>query len=214
MIPKHKDRSEQTTKKHKSFLLKNSNFDGILIGTSMLERFLYDQGAMVSYEKNGLSKFNLFNCGVGGDKICNILYRLKTLGILNDVQGDPKCVILECGANDVESKSIKINELCQGVKQLLEIIRQSFKCPIYLVGVFPRKSKFVDDEEMVSRIRRMNQALKGLYPENEVIVCDWSGDYLDGDRIRSEYFVDDVHFNEKGYDIFAKHLVDVLSTVK
>ena len=208
MIPKYKERSQKTTEKQKEFLKTNRNFDGVLIGTSMLERFLYDQSAMSSYKKFDLEKLNVFNCGVGGDKICNILFRLQTLKILDFVKGDPKCVILECGANDVDIKNIKITELCVGVKMLMDIISQRFKCPIYLVGVFPRRSDFVDDKEMVDRIRKMNAVLKNEYPQN---FYDFSDDYLNGDSIRTEYFCDNVHFNEKGYDIFAKHILDLLN---
>jgi lysophospholipase L1-like esterase len=209
MIPKFKDRSHQTTQKHRAFLKRSNNqdFDCIMIGTSMLERFLYDQGASASYDKNGLRNYNVFNCGVGGDKICNILYRLQTLQILDFVNGQPKCIILECGANDVEAKNIKFNELCEGIKMLIDIIKQKFSCPVFLIGVFPRKSKFVDDQQMVKRIKTINQMLKKEYPDS---LCDWSDEYLDGGIIKTEYYLDDVHFNEQGYDIFARHIRELL----
>lgn len=222
MIPKFKERSHQTTQKHKAFLAKSqSDFDCILMGTSMVERFLYDKGASVSYEKNGLSKYNIFNCGVGGDKICNILYRLKTLQILDFVKGSPKCVILECGANDIEAKNFKVNELCDGIEMLIDIIKQKFSCPIFLVGVFPRKSKFVDDHQMVQRVKNINQLLKQNYPDNlflkdlskKIIFCDWSEDYLSGEDIKTNFYLDDVHFNETGYSIFAKHIHNLLENI-
>lgn len=213
MKPKYKQRSEETTQRHIEFLKNKSNFDCVMIGTSMLERFVYDTSAKNAFKDSGLSKLNIFNCGVGGDKICNILYRLDTMHVLDYVVGEPKCVILECGANDIGERTFNEKQLSGGVKLLIDIIRKKFSCPIYLIGVFPRRSKDVDDKSMVKRTMIMNNALQILSTESQgVSFVDLSQSYLnDNDDFIDEYFVDDVHFSEKGYNIFAKHLYELIN---
>lgn len=97
---KWKKRSEETTVNIYFPELNNADsntFNIILIGSSMLERF-----KTTGHDLNLGFGPHIFNAGVGGDTIPNVLYRIK-LGLLQAAKTQEKVgiVIVNIGSNDI-----------------------------------------------------------------------------------------------------------------
>lgn len=100
---KCKQRSDQTHDSVHHPLLKTSPFDTIwclLLGDSTLER-LKMTGAHTALGKGEFP--HIFNAGVGGDPIQNVLYQLDTKGLFWDIRSrGVKHAILQMGTNDLK----------------------------------------------------------------------------------------------------------------
>lgn len=212
--PKWKKRSEETTKKyHEEFLEKNNTPSNVFIGTSMFERFGYTPEGMKAWEKYGLDKNNIFNCSVGGDRICNILYRLLDLRILDHIKDSPQKTILMCGANDIEKENINI--MVDGVKQIITHVKTHFPATkLIVLGMYPRKSDKLSESQVYSRVLEFNSNIKALTDNLNIEYHYFGDDILDTNKeIKTECLVDNVHFSEIGYNLFAKRLSKLLTTV-
>lgn len=76
--PKYKKRSDETTDMHIKEL-SNLSPTILFLGDSLFEHFKYSK-AWIDY---GFNNMNIFNAGVGGDRIQNVLYRLITKNLIN-----------------------------------------------------------------------------------------------------------------------------------
>jgi hypothetical protein len=54
---------------------------------------------LVPWNSSNLSSLGIFNAGVGGDKVQNVLWRLEQ-GLLSDFH--PKLIVLQIGTNNIE----------------------------------------------------------------------------------------------------------------
>ena len=208
--PVWKKRSEETTKTHISWLLTHSEVGTIFIGTSMFERFDYTPEGKYAFKKY-LSQFNIFNCGVGGDRISNIIYRLQELKVLDNVKTSPKHIVLLAGANDIEKG--RVEEMAQGMKQLLDIINKRFRqSHVSLLGVFPRRSDKINEDMLHQNCLQFNIMLEKEAESREYVSYHYFGNDVIDERgyTQKKYFVDNVHFSAKGYDLFGAHLKTLL----
>ena len=97
-LAKFKDRSNQTCHEaHLPILKNNKSLSVVLLGDSMIERFL-TTGSTTHVAKLPSS----FNAGCGGDKISNVVYRL--LIMLPYLPSDVKVWVLMIGTNDLAKK--------------------------------------------------------------------------------------------------------------
>lgn len=207
MIPKYKKRSHDTTlSTHIPELESNPNPQVILLGTSMFERFRYMPEAQRAWKKCQLDQYNIFNCGVGGDQICNILYRLQTLDILNHIKTCPRLTILMAGANDIEKGNI--DEMVNGMQQIIRHVKTKFPATnMCVLGMYPRKSDKYTEADVYKRVVEYNQKLKE-HCNGVGIAFQYYGDDILGPtgNIDLNYFVDNVHFSGRGYNRFAERL--------
>ena len=115
---------------------------------------------MVAWEKYNLNKEAMFNCYVGGDKICNILYRIKTMKILDYILRDPhpqpQQIIVMGGANDVERGNTA--EMVNGLCQILDLVHERFPGAfIDVCGVYPRRSEKIPEHKVIKHILSRNK---------------------------------------------------------
>ncbi|KAF2762482.1 hypothetical protein EJ05DRAFT_481416 [Pseudovirgaria hyperparasitica] len=231
---KWKQRSEETSSIHIADLKKLSPNDAlstVLLGDSMFERMkTTGQSASLepwpSTEMLGGRAFNqlkatnplfhkrldgVFNTGVGGDGVQNIVYRLagekaKNLDGLLPTLGahNIKLFVLHCGTNNLHHK--------QGLKDrdrdymrlilqaLLHIARAGSK--ILVTGLFYRNDisdELVDDangkiQDLVNSMNENIGALQILYLAPAPKVC-------------KEHLVDHVHLSIDGYRLWTEHLL-------
>ncbi len=172
MKPVFKERSSATTQKHIESLVANPNPDVVMIGTSMIERFQYDDAAKFAFTTVGLDTFSIFNGGVGGDKLCNVLYRLQNLQVLSHVKTVPRLVIIECGANDIDRKKLNTVEILDGFTQIIKTVRSQWpdKTEIAVLGIFPRRTPNVKPHDMLTRISNLNIELSMSLKKNVFLI--------------------------------------------
>ena len=213
-VPKWKQRTCDTHKKHLTMAAKGK-YDKLFLGDSMFERWL-TTGRLLWFSY--LNKLNIFNAGVGGDKIENLLWRLtptdESVGILNVIK--PSKIILMIGTNNVEND--KIEHIIDGYKNLLETIiafqeKQNNKCHIVIYAIFPRK------DVSLSKIKYTNILIESLVKStslelfNKALTTSTLTPFvtLEYRNINSlfenkDLYDDNVHLNQAGYQIWLDDL--------
>jgi GDSL-like Lipase/Acylhydrolase family len=163
---KYKQRSDQTHDSVHEPLLTENPLEPIwclLLGDSMLER-LKTTGARTDLGKGQFP--HIFNAGVGGDRIQNVLYRLDTKGLFWDLKSHRvKYAVLHMGTNDLRPKrGLNFATLTQYSLVVEALHRAAPGIKILVTGLMPR----TDVDEVF--IHRSNQALQNLVQEyNELV---------------------------------------------
>lgn len=205
-IPKYKQRSLDTHNKTHLPYLESNVPDVILIGDSMFERFEWRDDAKAVWQDK-LAKYNIGNFGVGGDKIENILYRIIDLGLLKYFKETPKKIIVMAGANDIERTPIGV--MIDGINQIIYKLELTFPlAKFYVFGMLPRIADKIPEEKIFSKVVDFNNHLSKM----NGITYSWCGDKLidANNKTIRKYFVDNVHLNKEGYDIFADEIVKAI----
>ena len=189
-----KQRSHDThNQTHKPQLENDSPIDIVLLGDSMFERF------KTTGQRTRIGRLaypQLFNAGVGGDKIENVLYRID-LGLIDLLKPhNPKLIVLHIGTNNLRPKHGLKSQQLNDYDLLLRTLISSFSTntQILVIGLFKR----TDVEEQL--ISQSNKALEELvsnvnleYQGNRVHWLDLSNDF------EPRHLQDHVHFNDDGY---------------
>ncbi|PVH80412.1 carbohydrate esterase family 3 protein [Cadophora sp. DSE1049] len=192
-LAKFKDRSHKTCHEtHLPILKYTKSLSGVLLGDSMIERFL-TTGSSTQIAQLPSS----LNAGCGGDKISNLIYRL--LIMLPYLPSDVKVWVLMMGTNDLgKKKAVKDEDVdAYGVlvRALCEVVPKS---NVLVCGVFERKDVLDDC------VRETNGKLRGM--------VERLGDrvrWLEPPRLEKELHLDDhVHLNGVGYEVWDGVLVE------
>ncbi|KAI8919261.1 SGNH hydrolase-type esterase domain-containing protein [Powellomyces hirtus] len=129
---KWKERSATTHTEHLQQLQTKDDYGTLLLGDSMLERFK-TTGSETVLNKNE----TVFNAGVGGDKVENVIYRVEE-GLFHML---PKLqtVFLHVGTNNFGKRTIS-KSFPPAYKALLSHIRAHYASSvrIYITGLFQR----------------------------------------------------------------------------
>ncbi|KAF7919996.1 uncharacterized protein EAE98_009230 [Botrytis deweyae] len=197
---KWKKRSEETTLDVHFPDLDNASLEAtnlILIGSSMLERF-----KTTGHDLNLGSKPGIFNAGVGGDTIPNVLYRIN-LGLLRKAKTQEKVgmVIVNIGSNDLKKpgRSLTEAQLYQFALHL-EALRRTFpRARIVVTALFYKKDVHLSD---VDRSNEDLQSIVSGLPRVEWLAAP----EIDLD----DHYEDHVHLNRAGYEVWNKWLVEKL----
>ncbi|CAF0752628.1 unnamed protein product [Adineta steineri] len=180
----------------------SSQIDTVLLGDSMMERFKttgkHTQVGQLRYPQ-------VFNAGVGGDRIENVLYRID-LGLLRLLKHkNPKLVVLQVGTNNLRpGKALQfqhLNGYCLLLHALLRTL--STETQILVTGLFRRTD--IDEQcithsnmalkELVTKINE-EEMRREAQPSSRVHWMDSPGD------IGLEHLDDHVHLNINGYQIW------------
>lgn len=148
-----------------------------------------------------------FNFGIGGDGIQNVLWRIQN----GELEGQsPKVVVVAIGVNNFWGKGGSDDEMAQGVGMIVDEIKQ--RCPtskILVVGILPTQREKSNSARQ--RVKNVNALYAKLADDKQVFFTD-VGDKLlaDDGTLPADVAPDALHLNEKGYGIYAEHLVPVL----
>lgn len=193
---KYKARSHETHRSQHLPLIAPSNFEFILIGDSMIERF----------ETTGSSTriANLptsLKVGVGGDKIENVLYRLD-IGLLEALQDhNTKFWVLAVGTNNLGKKGLKDIDLERYRVLLRALLGIAEGSKVLACEIFRRDD--ISDEA----VAESNRLLREVVVKVNVEVGDdrviWSDAPVE---ITKDLREDHVHLNEEGYGIWSEAL--------
>ena len=179
MQAKWKEQTETTHAKHMNMLKMDKHSGSVLLlGDSMMERW--------QTTGKDLPLGNVFNAGVGGDRICNLLWRIEN-GILD--AGDFSRVVLMIGTNDLEKTQPKA--LVDGISQVVGEI-QKRKLPFTVYSLTPR----TDIPE--GKILQVNALLQEKYPS--AYRCFYPKE--------NPYYDDNVHLSRLGYEEWSKVLLN------
>lgn len=173
----------------------------LLAGSSFMEKWR-------TY-KEDLIPMNVMNVAIGGTKVEHWLEMYEELII----PYNPKTVVIYVGSNDINGgKNSKTGDaVFAQVQTLFGYI--SAKLPdtdIYYVSIAPTPLR----EKVWSDAARCNELMQAYCEANEnYYFIDCTSALLDADgNVRPElYGIDRLHFNEEGYEIWARVLKEALT---
>jgi len=209
--PTWKDRTDKTHTTHLEEL-KSTSPEVLLLGSSMIERFL-------TSGKGELPRFSPYNCffaGVGGDGVQHMIYRVDK-GLLEACPPQLHTVVLMSGTNNIEKSSVE--DVTEAVLFLIDmILARRPELRIILIGLPPRDStvKKLSNEQLLQKVIQLNERLADI-PSMRAQVkyyCFYQTLVYDTGRRRDQFFDDHVHLNNKGYKIFGDAIIAALEENK
>ncbi len=214
----YKKRTDETNQK----ILKElkPHYKICLLGNSMFERFSYTEEGQEAYNKF-LSDKPIWNCGVGGDRLKHVLWRMEETRFPFDARSNQDWhIIILIGANDVEycKNGLIQAEFKTYYERLIEDIYLGFgtTCTkISLLAVYPRKidKKNFPTHKVLSYIDVMNFNIKQIADRHSTYATyyDFTSDVKNSDgSVDWDNYVDDVHFSSMGYSKFAQRLTSIM----
>ena len=170
-------------------------FEVVLIGDSMLER-LKTTGTSTRIAQMK----SMFNAGVGGDKIENVLYRLGTLGMMLKLSDrNVKLWIVEIGTNNLK-KALNPKEIELYRLLIRTLLKMSPLSRIIACEIFKRKD--IDD----GHVDGSNRLVQGMVKELNDSLREERIIWVDAPEVTDEMLDDHVHLNEQGYKIWDEVL--------
>ncbi len=204
MKAQYKLRSHETNLRHHESLSNDKiQYTHLLLGASMLEN-LSNPLAGLPHFQHLQSKALIFNAGVGGDKVENLMYRLVDGKLIkNPYLAEIQNVYLLIGTNNLNNKNNKCkNIIVDGTATIIYLLTKNLPLlqKIYVMKISPRtdiKQELIDEVnvsllEMVDKTPVINNV--------KICYLDWCSELLNENRqINTQYYFDHVHLNTEGY---------------
>ena len=184
-----------TDKRIKALANTNHVFDIVFCGDS-ITHFWENAGKNVFDETFG--KYQTLNLGFSGDKVENLLWRLK-YGELDGYEA--KIIEVLIGTNNDDAPE----NVAKGIKEVLKVIREKQpKAKILLTAIFPRDE--VRSKRNLKNLR-VNEIIKTYANGTDIIWFDFNEQLVnDKGAITPEIFPDNLHLSAKGYKCWANAL--------
>jgi lysophospholipase L1-like esterase len=152
-------------------------------------------------------QWKVANFGIAGDTTQGVLYRLQ------DGEGkgfSPKAIMLMIGTNNTGRNTAP--EIAEGIGAVVLALQRDFpNAKILLLGVFPRGRA---TDPVRTTIAEINRTIAKLHDGNRVRYLDIGQGFLDADgNIPMDVMSDGLHPTSKGYEIWAKAVIEPLSAM-
>jgi lysophospholipase L1-like esterase len=188
---------------------KQGDANVLFMGDSITDFWRNPEGAYAG--KPVLDKYfgqwKVANFGIAGDTTQGVLYRLKA----GEGKGfNPRAVMLMIGTNNTGRNSAA--EIAEGVGAVvLELQRDFPNAKILLLGIFPRGRAA---DPVRATIADINKTIAKLHDGSRVQYLDIGKGFLDADgNIPADVMSDGLHPTMKGYEIWAKAVIEPLSAM-
>lgn len=156
--------------------------------------------------------YRVLNLGFGWDRTQNVLWRLDH-GELDGLH--PRIVVINIGTNNTsQTQNARINtapEIVEGIKAICTRVRSKApEAKIILMAVFPREQSPTHPRRIL--IYEINQLLSAFANEQKITYVDLTAKMVSPDgTISKEIMSDFCHPTEKGYQIWADQIRDLLA---
>lgn len=221
---------------------KNANFKYVLLGDSMLERYLTVGAGKVDpnnrrrrnnddEEVDGNEEpvdmwekyhnMKVINLGVGGDGVSEVMHRVFNMNSIYSWPDKPEKIVIWVGTNDIERYNEEI--VFDGIVNLVNKIQECYKKglkhspEVGIISILPRftRSPKISVSDLNRSIQRLNYKL-GKFAESQTDVdfLDIYFDFYEKYKILNEYFDGPVHINNLGYQKIDQKFNDFLTTRK
>jgi lysophospholipase L1-like esterase len=183
-----------------------SQIDIVLLGDSMLERF---QTTGKHTQIGQLQYPQIFNAGVGGDKVENVLYRIN-LGLLTMLKAkNPKLVVIQIGTNNLQPKrslhGLHLDDYHLLLQALLRLLPAQTQ--ILVTGLFKRRD--VDEQCVLQSNMDTKQIVDTINTQETERRTEETNrvHWIESPKeIQLEHLADNVHLNLHGYQIWDEKL--------
>jgi lysophospholipase L1-like esterase len=145
------------------------------------------------------------NFGIAGDRTQHLLWRLRN-GLMEGFKAHPpKLFVVLIGTNNQEDGA---GEVAEGIRAILDEIRQNLASRIILLAIFPRGSP---SDPLRAKNQTVNEKLRGMADGERVRFLDLGPRFLEADgRLSPGIMTDGLHLSEKGYERWAEGLLPVV----
>jgi lysophospholipase L1-like esterase/uncharacterized protein YneF (UPF0154 family) len=159
------------------------------------------------------------NRGIGGNTTEAVLYRLDEV-----INREPKNIILMIGVNDI-SRGVEENEILDNYGSILKRLRSSLpNCKLFTLSILPVRESydtrriaintaywisFIRPFDINPKIVSLNNKVQKISADNGAIFLNIHANYLDSNidaHLNEKLAYDNVHLNEKGYELLAELL--------
>ena len=200
-----KPRDAKWVQRHEGFveIARKGGVDLLFVGDSITDGW---RGRGKAVWEASFAPMKAANFGIGGDRTQHVLWRLQN-GELDGIK--PKLAVLMIGTNNLGGN--KDEQIVEGIKAIVaEIQKRTPDTKILLLGVFPRGA--AADNPSRARIANINAAIAKLDDGGKKIrYMDIGKKFLAEDgTLTKEIMPDALHPNEKGYEIWAEAIKDVV----
>ena len=184
---------------HKSHCIKikELNFSTLLIGDSIVTGLSRYSNVWEKY----FELLHTINCGIGGDKVENVLWRCNRLPPSPSLHS----AVIMCGTNNINVDPVE--DIVDGIIDIANSLKKKYKhITVTVCGLIPR-----DESWSVNRItiKEINNYLCYKCKLNDVDFidqCDWT--LKNGSLNPDFYFTDNLHLVEEGNVKLAKLIND------
>lgn len=202
---KYKERSHKTNLVHLEKLnSSDKKYTHLLLGDSLLENFSSDGAKFFNQLEN---KVNIFNAGVGGDRVENVFYRILNGKLLDhDNLKTVEKVYLLIGTNNLDNRPLHrlgcSSRIISGIETIIRelVDRLPGLKNIYVLQI-PARSDINQD-----LIDICNQDIRKYLQEScesdgcDIQYVEWANSFHYKNFLKPEYYCDYVHFSSKGYE--------------
>ncbi len=153
------------------------------------------------------SQWKVANYGIAGDTTQGVLYRL------HDGEGvgiKPKAIMLMIGTNNTARNTAP--EIAEGVGAIVMELQKDYPdARILLLAIFPRGNP---GDPVRDTIADINKKIAKLDDGKKVFYMDIGKGFLDANGVISRDIMSDLlHPTEKGYEIWAKAVIDPITAM-
>ncbi|NBR07391.1 MAG: hypothetical protein EBT92_16730, partial [Planctomycetes bacterium] len=213
-------RDKNWEKRHETFvgIAKRGNVDLLFLGDSITDAWGGEGHGMGGGHKIFTSKFvpmKAANFGIGGDRTQHVIWRLQN-GELDGIK--PKVVQLMIGTNNSNGSDNTAEEIADGVKGIIdEIKKKSPTTKVLLLAVFPRNTGKDEAGKKIQKdkIDKVNSIISKLDDGGKSVkFLDIGSKFKDASgALPKEIMPDQLHLSEKGYEIWAKEVEGVITSM-
>ena len=184
--------------KHYNDIL-STNYKTLLIGDSLI--------AGLSRYPNIWKKYfiplNALNCGIGGDKIENVLWRTNNLPTSRSIQN----TIILCGTNNIQRNSTE--DIVDGISDIIQSLQRKYvHSNIIVCGLLPRDEIWSVNRIYIDEINESLFHKCDLHNVKFIKPKDWT--FHNGFLKSNLFYSDNLHLIEEGNIKLSESIVNVI----
>ena len=139
-----------------------------------------------------LEPLKTLNCGIGGDRVQNVLWQAQNLPVISSL----KNAVIFCGTNNLFQDSPE--DIADGIVEIAQTFQSSYNSiNIAIGGILPRDASCSINQVL---IKEVNQILKAKCSKSFFICISYDScwTFANGSLNQDLFFQDNVHLVEKG----------------
>ena len=163
------------------------NYSTLLIGDSIIAGLSRYSNIWKRYFK----PLYAINCGIGGDRVENVLWRCKNLPSCPNLQN----AVIMCGTNNIQHNSVE--DIVDGIVEIALSLRRVYHpIAIFVCGLLPRDSSWLVNRVYIDEINNYLCCKSKLNGISFINNTDWT--FQDGSLKPNLFYVDKLHLIEEG----------------
>ena len=143
---------------------------------------------------------NTINCGVGGDKVQNVLWRAENIPLPQSLE----YVVISCGTNNLDTDDSE--KIADGLFCIaLALKKRMNHLKIVINGILPRDEQNTARRQKLLIVNELLESKCTNYVNTDIHYLSPDGDWIreNGCLDTSLFYKDKLHLIEKGYHKFA-----------